>query len=524
MYPVPRTLQGAPELSQAEREALVVLIEHTRTRARLDCVWLFTHTPEPESESDLVLLASSCGESSEPLAEAAARAAVARMARGERRRFKRGRGAEATGTRIATASGATSAVSAAGQPGPGGWVVGAEPALAELAAVTLRLAAGPAEAAAGAAATASAPGAAVPAAEAATAPPAAAEPSAARPADGDPERSFGPGLVASMALLEEPPILAESRTRLSAALGKPRGSLADAVQTIETDVGLALAVIARANQLPSRTRSGIGSIPEAVQALGPKALRELIEALPLVRPANGGDRVSAALARITPHSIATRAAADLIASRSGAGDRDGLRLAAILHDVGKVALAAASGAYLDRSIDSSATPGDRAARERRALGIDHAGLGAIALGRMAVPRRIASAVERHHADDADGAAAVIRLADMLAHDARGDAVDPKAFASAAESAGIKPGDLRSLAYDLAREGGPRAVGGEPSPLTPMQQKVLVGLRRGLTYKQIAVDLQVSESTVRSHLHKTYERLGVVDRAQAVLLAQDRGWI
>ena len=531
MYPVPRTLQGAPELSPAEREALVVLAEHTRTRARLDCVWLFTHTPEPESESDFVLVASSCGESSEPLAEAAARAAVARMARGERRRFKRGRGAEAAGTRIATASGATSAVSAAGQPGPGGWVVGAEAALAELAAVTLRLAAGPVEAAAGAAATASASAsasaetAAVPAAESATSPAAApAEPSAARPADGDPERAFGPGLAASMALLEEPPILAESRTRLSAALGKPRGSLADAVQTIETDVGLALAVIARANRLPSRTRSGIGSIPEAVQTLGPKALRDLIESLPLVRAPSGGDRVSAALARITPHSIATRAAADLIASRSGAGDRDGLRLGAILHDVGKVALAAASATYLDRSIDSSATPGDRAARERRALGIDHAGLGAIALGRMAVPRRIASAVERHHADDADGAAAVIRLADMLAHDARGDAVDPKAFASAAESAGIKPGDLRSLAYDLAREGGPRAVGGEPSPLTPMQQKVLVGLRRGLTYKQIAVDLQVSESTVRSHLHKTYERLGVVDRAQAVLLAQDRGWI
>jgi putative nucleotidyltransferase with HDIG domain len=234
--------------------------------------------------------------------------------------------------------------------------------------------------------------------------------------------------------------------------------------------------------------------------------------------------VSTAMARITPHSIATRAAADLIASRTGASDRDGLRLAAVLHDVGKVALAAASGTYLDRAIDASATPSDRAARERRALGIDHAGLGAIALGRLGVPRRIASAVERHHADDADGAAAVIRLADMLAHESRGDAVDPKRFAAAGESLGIRTSDLRDLAYELAREGGPRAVGGEPSPLTPMQLKVLVGLRRGLTYKQIAIDLQVSESTVRSHLHKTYERLGVVDRAQAVLLAQDRGWI
>ena len=512
MYPVPRTLQGAPELSPAEREALVVLAEHTRTRARLDCVWLFTHTPEPESESELGLIASSRGERSEPLAEAAARSAVARNARGDRRRFNRGRGAEAAGTRVATATGATSAVSAAGQPGPGGWVVGAEAALAELAAVTLRLAAGPLEAA---------PPAEPPPDPAATP---GERPAPAR-ANGDPaERAFGPGLVASMALLEQPPILMESRTRLSAALSKPRGSLADTVQTIETDVGLALAVIARANRLPGRTRAGFATIPEAVRALGPKALGELLESLPLLGPPSAADRVSSAFARITPHSIATRAAADLIASRTGTSDRDGLRLAAVLHDVGKVTLAAASASYLDRAIDPSATPGDRAARERRALGIDHAGLGAIALGRMGVPRGVATAVERHHAADADGAAAVVRLADMLAHDARGDAVDAKAFAAAGEALGIRSGDLGALAYELARAGGPRAVGGEPSPLTPMQQKVLVGLRRGLTYKQIAIDLQVSESTVRSHLHKTYERLGVVDRAQAVLLAQDRGWI
>ena len=99
-----------------------------------------------------------------------------------------------------------------------------------------------------------------------------------------------------------------------------------------------------------------------------------------------------------------------------------------------------------------------------------------------------------------------------------------ALAAAGAALGISPADVRTLGYELARAGGPAGVGSEPSPLTPMQQKVLLGLRRGQTYKQIAADLQVSESTVRSHLHKTYERLGVVDRAQAVLLAQDRGWI
>src|SRR5215204_5363685 len=496
---VPRTLQGAPELSAAEREALAVLAEHARERARLDCVWLFTHTPDPASESDLELVAHARGETSAALAEAAARAAVARAARGERRRFNRGRGAETAGTRVATATGATSAVSAAGQPGGTEWTPGAEAVLGELAA-----------------------------AETATASAAAAdEPAAPAPATrtrGAPEPAFGTGLAASMALLEQPPILPESRTRLAAALGRPRGALADLVQTIETDIGLALAVIARANAPGTRPRGGIVSIPEAVELLGPKALGDVLDSLPLLRAPATGDRVSAALARITPHSIATRSAADLLATRVGAADRDAVRLAAALHDIGKVALSAASAAYLERALDPSATPGDRATRERRALGIDHAGLGAIALGRLGIPRRVAGAVERHHADDADGSAAVIRLADMLAHEARGNAVDDKSFTAAGDALGVRAADLRDLAYELAREGGPRAVGGEPSPLTPMQQKVLVGLRRGLTYKQIAIDLQVSESTVRSHLHKTYERLGVVDRAQAVLLAQDRGWI
>jgi DNA-binding NarL/FixJ family response regulator len=41
---------------------------------------------------------------------------------------------------------------------------------------------------------------------------------------------------------------------------------------------------------------------------------------------------------------------------------------------------------------------------------------------------------------------------------------------------------------------------------------------------IARSLGVSPSTVRSHLHRSYEKMGVRDRAQAVLLATERGWL
>src|SRR5437763_966421 len=47
---------------------------------------------------------------------------------------------------------------------------------------------------------------------------------------------------------------------------------------------------------------------------------------------------------------------------------------------------------------------------------------------------------------------------------------------------------------------------------------------GKVYKQIAHELTLSTSTVRTHLHNIYGKLGAVDRAQAVLIATERGWL
>jgi len=54
--------------------------------------------------------------------------------------------------------------------------------------------------------------------------------------------------------------------------------------------------------------------------------------------------------------------------------------------------------------------------------------------------------------------------------------------------------------------------------------VLRELSRGKVYKQIGAELGLAASTVRSHLHRVYEKLGVADRAQAVLRATEMGWI
>jgi DNA-binding NarL/FixJ family response regulator len=42
--------------------------------------------------------------------------------------------------------------------------------------------------------------------------------------------------------------------------------------------------------------------------------------------------------------------------------------------------------------------------------------------------------------------------------------------------------------------------------------------------QVARALDLSQSTVRNHLHNVYQKLGVVDRAQAVIVSRENGWI
>jgi len=64
----------------------------------------------------------------------------------------------------------------------------------------------------------------------------------------------------------------------------------------------------------------------------------------------------------------------------------------------------------------------------------------------------------------------------------------------------------------------------PNPLTEREREVVRLLAMGKTYKQVAHALQVSQSTIRNHLHNVYHKLDVVDRAQAVIVSRESGWI
>ena len=59
-------------------------------------------------------------------------------------------------------------------------------------------------------------------------------------------------------------------------------------------------------------------------------------------------------------------------------------------------------------------------------------------------------------------------------------------------------------------------------LTSREQEVLTQVARGLSAPEIATRLYVEPSTVKSHLHSIYEKLGVSERAAAVAEGMRRG--
>jgi two-component system NarL family response regulator len=62
------------------------------------------------------------------------------------------------------------------------------------------------------------------------------------------------------------------------------------------------------------------------------------------------------------------------------------------------------------------------------------------------------------------------------------------------------------------------------PLSAREQEVLDALARGLSNKQIAARLDLSEGTVKFHTNGIYGKLGVSSRAEALRVAVERGLV
>jgi two-component system nitrate/nitrite response regulator NarL len=61
-------------------------------------------------------------------------------------------------------------------------------------------------------------------------------------------------------------------------------------------------------------------------------------------------------------------------------------------------------------------------------------------------------------------------------------------------------------------------------LTPREREILLLTADGRSAPDIALHLQMSPSTVKTHLLSSFEKLGVCDRAGAVAAAMESGLI
>jgi putative nucleotidyltransferase with HDIG domain len=334
----------------------------------------------------------------------------------------------------------------------------------------------------------------------------------------------GRRLTAAFEALEAFPALAESRNRLLTTVRQDGSSVSDLVEVVESDVALTIAVLRIANRARSPKRGKIAGIPKAVEVLTPGGVEALATRTATFDFFERTPVWDLMPERFRLHAVATQRASERVAREIGFEQRDELLVSALLHDIGKLVLVHAYPGYPQHIHGDARTPEERVMRERRELGVDHGVVGGVLARRWGLPNRLATAIERHHSEDGGEEATIVRLGDMLAHYGQGHPIDPSQMVKVGKSLGMSAEQLRSVMYELPYSGGdsPRQI--EPCPLSNREVEVLRRLAEGKVYKQIALELSLSTSTVRTHLHNTYGKLGAVDRAQAVLVATERGWL
>lgn len=105
-------------------------------------------------------------------------------------------------------------------------------------------------------------------------------------------------------------------------------------------------------------------------------------------------------------------------------------------------------------------------------------------------------------------------------------VDPVELAQAIRTASagqamLNPAVAARLVTAIAEN---RAPGVQPERLTRREREVLEQIAHGRSNKRIALELGISEKTVKAHVGHLLAKLGVADRTQAALLAVSEGLV
>jgi HD-GYP domain-containing protein (c-di-GMP phosphodiesterase class II) len=101
-------------------------------------------------------------------------------------------------------------------------------------------------------------------------------------------------------------------------------------------------------------------------------------------------------------------------------------------------------------------------------------------------------------------------AQMLSDEASAGRLDARAVSAVLAAAGHATSERRAVAL--------------PNGLSSREAEVLALVAVGMTNKEVATRLRISDRTVGHHLQHVYDKLGVSTRAAAALFAQQRGLV
>ncbi|GAA2350432.1 response regulator transcription factor [Dactylosporangium salmoneum] len=89
---------------------------------------------------------------------------------------------------------------------------------------------------------------------------------------------------------------------------------------------------------------------------------------------------------------------------------------------------------------------------------------------------------------------------------------------------LAPSVTRRLVERFAKQQDTATLHRDLSTLTPREMDILRLIARGLSNQELARQLQISETTVKTHVTRVFTKLGIRDRAQAIIVAYETGLI
>ncbi len=280
------------------------------------------------------------------------------------------------------------------------------------------------------------------------------------------------------ALERLPALPATSMQLISMLAGGGRDAdLREVEKIVSHDEAVAASVLRRANSAAFGMRGRVAGLSDAVRRLGTRELcRIALETQTTGLLANAGRSYGLRRGSLSQSALGGAIAADSLVQTHGAGksvDREIAFVAALLRDIGKLAIDMVAGPDALEKISAAADTRPFLEYEREAFGADHATLGAMLCERWGLPEPIVHAVRGHHAppsNPVEPLTDIVHTADCVARWAGlGVGCDGLMYpfdAGARDRLGTTRADLEALVADILAATAPEEGNGLHSTGSP----------------------------------------------------------